>query len=344
MNRLLLIGSLLAGAVFQSASGVESLPSAERKQGGEVQKAFEPLREVLQASSAVVLANSPRPVKDLRNKDRIAFGTVMSADGYILTKASELEARTGIIVRVDKELFETVKIVATDPKWDLALLKVDAENLTPLEFTDEEPNMGTWVVANGASGRWRRRVKIGIMSAKSREVTNSNSRAVVGVTFKEGEELTIESVHEKSGAAEAGVMVGDKIVALDGEDVESAEDLRDKLSEATVGEFILLGVDRAGEKVSLKVELRSSEDLYGKKPPSRNDGMSGRYSERRSNFPWIMQHEIPFSRISAGGPLINLEGKGVGLNIARANRAETFAIPTKQLLEAYENLVEQTAK
>ena len=323
----------LIGLIFQ-ANAIETLPSGERKHGHEVQKAFEPIRKVLQTCSAIVLADSPREVKDLRNKDRIAYGTVMSSDGLILTKASELSDRTGIEIRVEETLYEEVEILATDPVWDLALLKIKAEGLVPAPWHSDQPEIGTWVVANGASGRWRRRVKVGIVSARSREVKDEQSRAVVGVVFEE-EGMVIKEVHEKSGAAEVGILKGDRVVGIDGEELDGLEDLREKLGECVAGEFISLEIMRGGEKLAFRVELRSSEDLYGKAPPSRNDGMSGRYSERRTNFPWIMQHEIPFSRISAGGPLLDLQGRCIGLNIARANRAETFAIPTEKLLEAY---------
>jgi serine protease Do len=44
-----------------------------------------------------------------------------------------------------------------------------------------------------------------------------------------------------------------------------------------------------------------------------------------------MQHDILGSNRVTGGPLLDLEGRCIGMNIARANRAESFAIPVEDL-------------
>ena len=56
------------------------------------------------------------------------------------------------------------------------------------------------------------------------------------------------------------------------------------------------------------------------------------------NFKRILQHDIGLSERSVGGPLLDLDGRCVGMNIAYANRAETFAIPTKELREVFDKL------
>ena len=74
---------------------------------------------------------------------------------------------------------------------------------------------------------------------------------------------------------------------------------------------------------------------------NRNDQMSGEYSPRRSGFPRVIQHDILGSRHVQGGPLLDLDGRCVGMNIARANRAESFAIPVVELKQLAETLVKQ---
>ena len=61
--------------------------------------------------------------------------------------------------------------------------------------------------------------------------------------------------------------------------------------------------------------------------------MSGRFSGRRTNFKRVLQHDIGLSERTVGGPLLDLNGRCVGMNIARANRSETFAVPAKELRE-----------
>ena len=76
-----------------------------------------------------------------------------------------------------------------------------------------------------------------------------------------------------------------------------------------------------------------------KPPPNRNDMMSGQFSERRSDFPRVVQHSILGNKWSVGGPLIDIEGRCIGMNIARANRAESFAIPSEELQEIANRMI-----
>ena len=81
--------------------------------------------------------------------------------------------------------------------------------------------------------------------------------------------------------------------------------------------------------LELEVELSARGEVFEER--DRNDEMSGDFSKRRSGFPRVIQHDILANSETMGGPVINLAGEVVGMNIARANRAETFAIPVEEL-------------
>jgi serine protease Do len=72
--------------------------------------------------------------------------------------------------------------------------------------------------------------------------------------------------------------------------------------------------------------------------------MSGEFSPRRSGFPRILQHDILGSRSVTGGPLLDLDGRCIGMNIARADRAQSFAIPVEDLKEIAARLMKQVGK
>lgn len=76
---------------------------------------------------------------------------------------------------------------------------------------------------------------------------------------------------------------------------------------------------------------------------NRNDMMSGDFSKRRSGFARVIQHDVMGNSKVMGGPVLNLDGKCIGMNIARANRAETFAIPLKELKGIIASLMKQAA-
>ena len=55
--------------------------------------------------------------------------------------------------------------------------------------------------------------------------------------------------------------------------------------------------------------------------------MSGPVSKRKDNFPLIIQHDLPLPKEAMGGPLFDLEGKCIGINIARVDRVTVFSLP-----------------
>ncbi|MFU8892595.1 MAG: S1C family serine protease [Luteolibacter sp.] len=319
---------ILTALVFLTCQAVaqQSLDSAYRTTGPEVVAAFDSQRAVLQTSSAVIQ----------QGRRQLAYGVVVSADGAILTKASELEGAEGISVLIDRRTFRDVEIVATDPVWDVALLRVDADDLTPVEFLETDAGdlpHGTWVVANGATSRFARRAMAGVISAKPRTIPAAGG-AVLGVVLKVTDDgLRVESVVEASGAERAGLKEGDILKAVDGTDVEIAENIVEAIGERTAGEIIEVRYLRDGEETTVDVPLIAREELFAEQMMNRNDMMSGDFSKRRSGFPRVIQHDILGNSSSVGGPLLDLDGRCVGMNIARANRAESFAIPAGEVRE-----------
>jgi S1-C subfamily serine protease len=108
-----------------------------------------------------------------------------------------------------------------------------------------------------------------------------------------------------------------------------------------VGDDLDLTVERkGGEKLDLKVRLAGRVDLFGEEM-TRNDMMSGRVSKRRSGFPRVIQHDVIGNASTMGGPLLDLDGRCLGMNIARATRCETFAIPAADLKSLADRMISQ---
>ena len=319
MHAKLLLPALVL-ALAARAPADQSLETAYRTTGSTVLAAFEAQRLVIQKCSAIIYDGRSEAI----------CGTVISPDGDILTKASELKAIKKLSVTVDEKKYPDVKIVAIDDQWDVALLKIDASDLTPVNYapTSAVPQ-GTWVVANGTTTRTHRRVLAGIISAKIREIPTAGGGAL-GVKLKpDTKELEIDEVTDKSGAKEAGLQKGDVILAIDGKPVAKLEDLANVLKDRKAGTSAKLTYRRNQEEKSADVRLMARSEMSDEM--NRNDAMSGAFSERRSGFPRILQHDILGARSIVGGPLLDLEGRCIGMNIARANRAESFAIPVEDL-------------
>ena len=323
---------LLALDLTTASYGVQSLEGDLRKNGDAVVSIFEDQRAVLQRSSAVIREGR----KDL------CYGVVISADGYILTKASEVQKISSLSVIVNETKYDNAKVVATDPTWDVALIKADAQGLLPVSYAPSaDLPQGTWVVANGASSTTRRRALVGIISAKTREIPASGGAALGVILKKDSKGLEIEAVNEKSGAQEAGLQKGDQITALDGKKVSKIEQMSEFLKDKKAGALVKVSIKRAGKEQVFDVRLAAKGELFVAE--SRNDQMSGRFSQRRTGFPRIIQHDILGNEESVGGPLLDLEGRCIGMNIARADRAQSFAIPVEDLKILAEQLTKNAA-
>lgn len=188
------------------------------------------------------------------------------------------------------------------------------------------------MVANGATSRTKRRLLVGIVSAKIREIPATGG-AALGVVLKDDPKaLIIDEVNEKSGAKEAGLQKGDVIMSIDGKAVRTIEEIAEALKDRKAGSTVKVILRREKKEISAEVRLSAKGELFTDQM-NRNDMMSGDFSERRSGFPRVMQHDIPGSASITGGPLLDLDGRCLGMNIARANRAENFAIPVENLKE-----------
>jgi serine protease Do len=323
--------SIASAGLTLAAVGQQSLDSAYRTTGTAVVAAFEAQRQILQTSSAVMLDG----------RKEIGYGVVISADGHILSKASEVIDAKSLAVTVDQTQYREVKVLAVDPSWDVALLKIEAGGLVPVVYapTSEVPQ-GAWVVANGATTRTARRLLAGIVSAKTREIPASGGAALGVVLNGKSKLLEVDAVNEKSGAKEAGLQKGDVILAIEGKKLKKIEDIAEILKDRKAGSTVKMTYRRKGEEITVDVRLAARGEMFTDQM-NRNDQMSGEYSPRRSGFPRVMQHDILGSKSVVGGPLLDLDGRCIGMNIARANRAESFAIPVEDLKELAGRLMKQ---
>ncbi len=307
----------------------QSLDSTFRTTGATVVAAFEPQRQFLQNSSAVM--------RD--GREEICYGVVISSDGYILTKASEIQDAKELVATIDQTNYPGAKVITIDQAWDVALVKIEASGLTPVTYapTSAVPQ-GTWVVANGATTRTSRRLLPGIISAKIREIPATGG-AGLGVTLDpKAKNLLVTDVNDRSGAKDAGVQKGDVILAVEGKKMKTVQELGEFLKDRKAGSSVKVTLKRKGQELTMDVRLVARAEMYDQML-NRNDMMSGDFSVRRSGFPRVMQHDILGSRKIVGGPLLDLDGRCIGMNIARANRAESFAIPVEDLKELAERLV-----
>ncbi|GHB08259.1 DegQ family serine endoprotease [Salinicola rhizosphaerae] len=99
----------------------------------------------------------------------LGSGFVIRKDGYILTNAHVVKDADKIMVRLNDRRELPAKLVGSDPRTDVALLKVDANDLTTLKIGDSDDlQVGEWVAAIGSPFGFDHSVTAGIVSAINR--------------------------------------------------------------------------------------------------------------------------------------------------------------------------------
>jgi serine protease Do len=98
-------------------------------------------------------------------------GFFISADGYAVTNNHVVDHAKSVEVTADDGAIYTAKVVGTDSKTDLALIKVDGKTDFPyVKFADQMPRIGDWVVAVGNPFGLGGTVTAGIVSARGRDI------------------------------------------------------------------------------------------------------------------------------------------------------------------------------
>ncbi len=118
--------------------------------------------------------NTPGQPREFQSQS-LGSGFVITADGYIMTNAHVVQSADEITVRLtDKREFKA-KVIGSDRRTDVALIKIDATGLPVVKFGDPgRLKVGEWVVAIGSPFGFDNTVTKGIVSAKGRSLPQEN--------------------------------------------------------------------------------------------------------------------------------------------------------------------------
>ena len=128
----------------------------------------------------IPIPNRPNPRQAPRNGEEeaqprgVGSGFILSADGYIMTNAHVVDGAEEVLVRLtDKREFKA-RIIGTDKRSDVAVVKVEASGLPFVKIGDvNRLKVGEWVMAIGSPFDLDNTVTAGIVSAKQRDTGDS---------------------------------------------------------------------------------------------------------------------------------------------------------------------------
>jgi serine protease Do len=289
-----------------------------------------PLRPVVSEAGRLVV----RVCCDGRNG---VLGTIVGPHGWVLTKASELRGKLTCRLRDGRE-FEA-HVVGLTPQYDLAMLKLDVVGLGNIAWSTQSPVVGQWVISAGMDDD---PLAMGVVSVPDRKI--SPARAAMGVKLADAKGMAkIDEVLPRSPAEQSGLKSNDVILQCDGKAIASPALLTAALKGFRPGQVVKLSVRRGQQTLQVALRLGTGESLFPRKGELQNMSGGG-ISARHDDFPLVLQHDGAIAPSECGGPLVDLRGKVIGINIARAGRAETYSLPAEVVLaQMYDLMSGRTA-
>ncbi len=308
--------------------------------------AWEPAEEL-----AKVLSVARRStVEVLGDGKTIALGLIADEGGWVLTKRTALTGPGGLHRLVclfsDGTKLEA-RVMAESREHDLALLKVAAKGLPAVCWSkSEEPRIGQLIASVGPGPQPLHYGVVGALSVKNAGIKGSlpisgksapkELRGMIFAEFVPRQPLRLD-IEEARGLLKAG----DLITHLDDLPTPSLEEfvrLRDKRTQAPdalTGEWIKLTVEREGKTMQVFLPLVDHP------VPLPAVWTQARWNVRRNGFPNVFCHDggIDFDR--CGGPVVDRSGQVIGINIARADPLQTFAIPADVVQKVIAELMAQ---
>jgi S1-C subfamily serine protease len=330
VGSLLYLAGLLAGhtAERKASEAALRLISFRYKDGSEMLEAFSPVSAVLRHST----------VKLDLDGSTAAMATVIDTNGLALTKASEIKkGRLTSWVAGGREV--DAEILATDEQSDLALVRIHTQGLKPVQWATQDVVVGQWTISPGPEEVPQ---AVGIVSVPPRTILPK--RAYIGVSLDVTASVArIANVTPGLGADKAGLRSNDVVVAVNGSPVRKGEDLIEHLRTFREGQTAKLHIERGDEEFDANVLLMSEQAMFGRRSVGiqslRNRLMTGEVSERSEDFGLAIQHDTVLEPWLCGGPLVNLDNKAIGINIARAGRVASYALPANLAQQAITRLL-----
>ncbi len=313
---------------LQGQLGLSRIPAKDRKITSEQQKSiYEVVRPVTKDASEVVFTI-------FSDRTHIGYG-VSVGEGKLLAKWSEIAPKSNLQVYHPKYGAKVVTVEGSYPDHDLVVLHAEGLDAPAAKWADSSELLeGSFLVAARPDAT---AAGIGVKSVAARSL-RAEDQGFLGVLMDTqilGKGVEILEVVEGTAAAEAGLRKGDIILEIKGEKVKGFQEVSTQLKKLRAGETPEVLVSREGKEFTVTPKLQGTQE--GRKRESRrlrqmNEG-SGDASAVRDIFSNVVQSDMELEAVETGLPVVDLDGKIMGMVIARAGRISTLILPGEEIIE-----------
>jgi S1-C subfamily serine protease len=262
----------------------------------------------------------------------LILGTLLNSE-YVATKLSELTPHEMIDCRFQEGDPGVAEIAMTNVALDLAILKLQIPRRAATSLVSQPVVSAAEFSLVFAASVQSEPVRVGLITRRRHYEPRLNGKlgAVLDVD-ETSRAVRVKEVAPNSTASVAGLSKTCLIDSINGQPVKSLDNVGELLSEHQPGDWLQFQF-RIVEKSSTNFARLQHDPAERFERTEFLDGRSGIVSERRSGFADILQHDIELAPSHCGGPLIDSEGRVIGVNIARRARESSLAIPIEVVLQ-----------
>lgn len=262
----------------------------------------------------------------------LILGTLLNSE-YVATKLSELTPHEMIDCRFHEGDPGVAEIAMTNVALDLAILKLQIPRRAATSLVSQPVVSAAEFSLVFAASEKSEPVRVGLITRRRHYEPRLNGKlgAVLDVD-ETSRAVRVKEVAPNSTASVAGLSKTCLIDSINGQPVKSLDNVGELLSEHQPGDWLQFQF-RIAEKSSTNFARLQHDPAERFERTEFLDGRSGIVSERRSGFADVLQHDIELAPSHCGGPLIDSEGRVIGVNIARRARESSLAIPIEVVLQ-----------
>ncbi len=278
------------------------------------------------------LDNSQVVIKSqLNQKSQTVWGTRIyrKGRGNLISKSTLVGTQPRVQLSDGSSL--EAEVVARDSKNDLVLLQVDFRDVGGIDLSrikgDLEEQPGRLLLVPDAKGDGT----ISTWGSNFFAVPRTRvSGGYLGVVIGSRDNSVVFERVQNGAAKKAGFQSGDVVLKLGDKTVRQQNDVFRFLSNQDVNSRIDVTVRRDGQEITKEVILGKRPDVASRHIA---DSFIGGKSVRRDGFSRVVSHDANLRPEQCGGPVFDIDGNFLGVNISRFSRTRSYIIPRTLIKE-----------